>query len=143
MRSDNPAVRAEELAVLLKTLRSACSRGLAAIERQHQEAKRLARDAVRAIDGLELTVVADNQASGTSTTFRLHDHGRDGSWLLGELAAKGVTEIKPAADPTTVRWMHYDHQAQPERIRHVTEVLASAVAEANTSLPIADQATVL
>jgi aspartate aminotransferase-like enzyme len=116
----------EELFVLLRALRSLSERGIEAVQREHQQAKALARAAVRAIPELRLTV-ADDQASGISTTFRPQDPAIDPERLLTELAAHGVGSIKRGADAQTLRWVHYGEGARPEPVERAGEALSRAI----------------
>jgi aspartate aminotransferase-like enzyme len=127
---------AEELLALRKALRSSLAQGIEAIESRHQQAKQLARDAIRGIDGLSLTV-ADADASGISTTFRLQDPGLDRRLLLDELVAQGVNAIKTAPAPRNLRWSHYHDEADPDRIELVVGVLAASIGRQRDSSAVA------
>jgi aspartate aminotransferase-like enzyme len=93
---------AEEMALMRTALLTAVERGIEAIEREHHQATAQARAAIRAIQGLELTVL-DAEASDLSTTIRLEAPELERSRLLADLAAAGFGEIRTAPDPRNVR----------------------------------------
>jgi aspartate aminotransferase-like enzyme len=114
----------EELLVLLGALRTAVEVGIDAIERRHQDARRLARDIVRGLPGLALTV-AEDEASGLATTFELEDPSLERASLLADLADQGVGVIKTAPGPRTLRWLHYDNDAERAEVERVGAALAA------------------
>ena len=118
---------AEELIVLRTALRAAVARGIGAIEEEHRRAMLRARAVVREIPGLALTI-ADAEASAVATTFRLEDAALDPQALLARLAAAGSPAFLPAAGPRTLRWLHYDREAWPDRLESAAAALEAAVA---------------
>jgi aspartate aminotransferase-like enzyme len=118
---------AEEMALLLPALAAAIDRGIGAIEAQSATAARTARTAIREIDGFELTVLDDAQASGVATAFRASDPGVDPARVLAGLSAQGISAVKPAPGPR-LRWTHYGESAEPESLARVSQALAASLA---------------
>jgi aspartate aminotransferase-like enzyme len=114
----------EEMSSLLTALRRIDHEGIESVEARHADAKLLARESIRGIDGVRLTV-ADDVASGIATTFVVEEP-RLRNELFAALAAKGVTSIKPAPGPL-VRWMHYGQDAREERVAAAAAALRAVI----------------
>ena len=112
---------------LLPALRAAIDRGIAEIEALSAAAAVTARAAIRGIDGFELTVLDDAQASGVATAFRATDPDTDPARVLASLRAQGITAVKEAPGPR-MRWTHYGEAAEPEYLARVTEALTESLA---------------
>ena len=114
---------AEEMALLLPSLRAAIDRGIGTIEQSSRDAAAYAREAIRGMDGFALTVLDDAQASGVATAFRASDPDTDPARVLADLRAQGITAVKEAPGPR-MRWTHYGEAAEPEHLARVAEALA-------------------
>ncbi len=118
---------AEEMVVLLAALATSIERGITEIEAGSRSAAIAAREAIRGLDGFELTVLDDAQASGVATAFRAADPDVDPARVLASLRAQGITAVKEAPAPR-LRWTHYGAEAEPEAMARVAQALADSLA---------------
>ena len=117
---------AEEMALLLPSLRTAIDVGVASIEAKSTAAAVTAREAIRSLDGFELTVLDDAQASGVATAFMASDPDVDPARILAGLRADGITAVKEAPG-RRMRWTHYGAEAEPEALARVQAALADTL----------------